>query len=107
LSVTTLPVLHLPDEPSARAEVWLAAVADGRTFVDVLTGADGIADWLWSRWRSLAALGWSEADLRETVLDYRRELWLWLVGERTWAQCCSGLIGRIGRRLDVGDDAGA
>ena len=33
------------------------------------------------------------------VADYRREIWLWLAGERTWAQCCSGLIGRITRRL--------
>ena len=31
--------------------------------------------------------------------SYRRELWLWLMGERTWVQCCSGLIGRIERRL--------
>ena len=33
------------------------------------------------------------------VVGYRREIWLWLAGERIWTQCCSGLIGRIGRRL--------
>jgi hypothetical protein len=36
------------------------------------------------------------------VLGYQREIWLWLAGERTWAQCCSGLIGRINRRLAGG-----
>jgi hypothetical protein len=33
------------------------------------------------------------------VRAYRREVWLWLIGERSWGQCCSGLIGRVGRRL--------
>jgi hypothetical protein len=41
----------------------------------------------------------SEDDLARIVVEYRREIWLWLAGERTWAQCCSGLIGRIDRRL--------
>ena len=31
-------------------------------------------------------------------------VWLWLAGERTWAQCCSGLIGRINRRVAGGGD---
>jgi hypothetical protein len=44
-------------------------------------------------------------DLALVVTNYQREIWLWLAGERTWAQSCSGLIGRITRRL--GDDAGA
>jgi hypothetical protein len=40
------------------------------------------------------------------VLDYRRELWLWLAGERTWAHACSGLVGRVGRRLSPVDAIG-
>lgn len=32
---------------------------------------------------------------------YERELWLWLVGERTWAQCGSGLVGRLARRPEA------
>jgi hypothetical protein len=92
-------VLHVPDEPTGRAERWLAAVLDGRPVTDVLTGPDGVTEWLWTRWRSLATLGFGEDDLGQLVLAYRRELWLWLAGERTWAQCCSGLIGRITRRL--------
>jgi hypothetical protein len=48
----------------------------------------------------------SEEGLERVVLDYRREIWLWLAGERTWAQCCSGLIGRINRRLVTSDHPG-
>ena len=38
--------------------------------------------------------------------DYQRELRLWLEGDRTWAQCCSGLIGRITRRAPGSGPAG-
>jgi hypothetical protein len=99
LTVSTAPVLHVPDEPTGHAERWLAAVSDGRELNGVLTGEDGVVDWLWTRWRSLASAGLDESDLRAMVLAYRREIWLWLAGERTWVQCCSGLIGRISRRI--------
>jgi hypothetical protein len=100
LSVSLVPDLHLPDEPVVRAEAWThAVVGEGRDLEEVLTAADGLVPWLWMRWRALASAGMSEDELAHVVLDYRREIWLWLAGERTWAQCCSGLIGRIGRRL--------
>ena len=35
LTVSTVPVLHVPDEPSGRAENWLAAVLDGRELAAV------------------------------------------------------------------------
>lgn len=95
--------LHVPDEPTVRAEEWLRAVNDGADLERVLTGDDGVTSWLWSRWRSLSATGLDERALGGIVFDYRRELWLWLAGERTWAQCCSGLIGRITRRIGEGD----
>jgi hypothetical protein len=95
----TVPLdLHMPDEPIVRAEHWLRAVHEGEDFDTVLTGADGVSTWLWSRWRSLAAAGIDQDAFSAIVVDYRRELWLWLAGERTWAQCCSGLIGRLARR---------
>jgi hypothetical protein len=99
LTAGTAPVLHVPDEPTERAERWLAAVLDGRELEAVLTDADGFAPWLWTRWRYLASAGLDEDELRMIVLGYRREIWLWLAGERVWAQCCSGLIGRITRRI--------
>ena len=98
-----MPVLHIPDEPTAHAERWLAAVLDGQELVDVISEQrEGIAAWFWSRWRTLASAGLDEQQLASIVLGYRRELWLWLAGERTWGQCCSGLVGRIDRRLASG-----
>ncbi len=35
----------------------------------------------------------------DVIISYRREVWLWLMGERTWDQCVSGLAGRVARRL--------
>ena len=100
MSVTVIPDLHLPDEPVTRADAWRdAVIGEGRDLGTVLAADDGLVPWLWSRWRSLGSAGMSEGELARVVLDYRREIWLWLAGERTWAQCCSGLIGRIGRRL--------
>jgi hypothetical protein len=105
LIAAAVPVLHVPDEPSARAEVWLAAVLDGEVLDDVVGAEkDGITAWFWSRWRTLASAGLNEEQLGEILLGYRRELWLWLAGERTWIQCCSGLIGRINRRLTSGGE---
>ena len=65
LTVAAAPVLHVPDEPTARAEGWLAAVLDGRELDAVLTdGDDGVTAWLWSRWRSLAAAGLERGAIR-------------------------------------------
>ena len=100
-------MLHVPDEPTVRAEQWLAAVLDRGELEPVLTDADGVVAWLWTRWRFLASAGVEEEDFRRIVLGYRREVWLWLAGERTWSQCCSGLIGRINRRMAEHEPVGA
>jgi hypothetical protein len=102
-TVTEAPVLHVPEEPGPLAERWLAKVRSGVPFDETISGDDGISSWLWSRWRSLAVVGIDEDEFERIVRDYRRELWLWLAGERTWAQCCGGLIGRIDRRIPTGE----
>lgn len=99
MSAPAVPALHVPDEPTAWAERWSIAVRDGRPLDEVLAGAEGLTSWLWSRWRSLAATGVDEMALAAIVLGFRREIWLWLSGERAWQQCCSGLIGRVVRRV--------
>src|ERR1700722_2117463 len=45
LTVTAPPSLHLPDEPTARAARWRAAIADGADLVTTLSAADGVAEW--------------------------------------------------------------
>jgi hypothetical protein len=107
LTVTSLPTLHVPDEPTVRAEAWLAAVLDGDDLTDVLRGDDGLVRWLWSRWSTLSKVGLTRDEFEDVVLGYRREIWLWLAGERIWTQCCSGLVGRVSRRTaQVIDPAG-
>ncbi len=41
----------------------------------------------------------SREDFVEVVIANKRELWLWLMGERQWIQFLSGLAGRVVRRL--------
>jgi hypothetical protein len=107
LTVTSVPTLHVPDEPFARAEGWLAAILDGDDLTDVLRGDDGLVRWLWSRWSTLSKVGLTRDEFEDVVLGYRREIWLWLAGERIWTQCCSGLVGRVSRRTaQVIDPAG-
>jgi hypothetical protein len=99
LTVTAPPSLHVPDEPTVRAQAWLAAVLDGQDLAAVLRADDGPAAWLWARWSTLATAGVTPEQFADMVVAYRRELGLWLAGERTWAQACSGLVGRVNRRL--------
>ncbi len=96
--MTSLPALHVPDEPTVRAAAWLAAVLDGDDLADVLRADDGLVPWLWSRWSTLSKVGLTRAEFEDIVIGYRREIWHWLAGERIWTQCCSGLVGRMGRR---------
>ena len=49
--------------------------------------------------QSLLQADGATIDVEVVCANYRRELWLWLVGERTWEQCVSGLTGRLSRRL--------
>ncbi len=91
--------LHLPDEPTLLGERWAAEVLSGRPLDQVLCDEGGLAPWLYARWTPLSGRGCSEEDLAQVLVGYRRELWLWLMGERTWSQAISGLIGRLVRRV--------
>ncbi|MGO8864388.1 MAG: hypothetical protein ACLQRH_26965 [Acidimicrobiales bacterium] len=99
------PSLHIPDEPVDRVQAWLSAVLDGSDLADVLTREDGLVPWLWTRWTVLGQSGVTREDFTLIVLEYRRELWLWLAGERIWTQSCSGLVGRITRRIAQAESA--
>ncbi len=92
------PRLHVPDEPVTKRTTWRDRVLGGEQLESVVTGPGGIAEWLFGRWRVLITVGVDEEEFSSIALGYRREIWLWLMGERTWEQCCSGLIGRVGRR---------
>ena len=89
--------LHVPSEPDRSR--WRNRVMAEATLDEVVEKEDGIGPWLWDRWRVLEGAGLDRDAFMTIVAAYRREIWLWLMGERTWTQCCSGLIGRIERRL--------
>jgi hypothetical protein len=62
--------------------------------------APSVASVCWGAWRAeLGPAGASFNDVRRATSDYRREVWLWVAGERTWSQMTEGLAGRIDRRL--------
>jgi hypothetical protein len=101
--VSTEPPLPLPEEPvELRARVRALveeAPARGAALIDQ---GDWIANLLWERWGPLLEeAGMSRARFLRVVAGYRRELWLWVMGERTWAQSAGGLLGRVRRRLPV------
>jgi hypothetical protein len=93
------PRLHVPSEPVAQRAAWYEAVLGGQELAEVVADESGIAAWFWERWRVLARVGLDRVAFGKIVDAYRREIWLWLAGERTWEQCCSGLLGRLERRL--------
>ncbi|MHB1711245.1 MAG: hypothetical protein ACYCV7_07560 [Acidimicrobiales bacterium] len=71
-------------------EDWRAGFSD-----DICIGV-----WLWSQWQpTLEPAGVGREEFVAMVAEYHRELWLWLIGDRVWAQCISGLAGRIARRV--------
>jgi hypothetical protein len=101
--VSTQPTLPLPEEPvELRARVRALveeAPARGAALIDQ---GEWIVGPLWERWGSLLEpAGMSRARFLQVVAGYRRELWLWVMGERTWAQSAGGLLGRVRRRLPV------
>lgn len=97
----TMPtvVLHVPEEPVLHRERWRRQVEDGADWATVVDRAGGLTAWLWERWQALGAAGMDGARFAATVAGYQKELWYWVLGERQWAQVCSGLIGRVERRL--------
>jgi hypothetical protein len=96
--------LTLPEEPVALRVETRALVerspAEGAALID---RGEWIAEPLWRHWgAALHRAGMGRAQLVQIAVDYRRELWLWVMGERTWAQCASGLRGRVLRHLPGG-----
>jgi hypothetical protein len=47
----------------------------------------------------------SREDFFDHVIAFRRELWLWLIGDRQWLQYVTGLAGRVVRRLPAATQA--
>jgi hypothetical protein len=97
------PDLSLPEEPAAlRQRTRTLIEQDPERGAAVVDAGSWIADPLWERWGpALQPAGMDRDRFDGIVAGYQRELWLWVMGERTWPQCVSGLLGRVQRRLGV------
>ncbi len=96
------PRLELPDEPLDLKAGLRNALLDGQNWRDGFSDDICIGLWLWGRWRpALEPNGFTREDFVDQVIANKRELWLWLMGERQWIQYLSGLAGRVIRRLPV------
>ena len=93
--------LPFPNEPHALKHM-------ARTLLDqapeiglpLVVEGDWIASPIWERWEEpLAARGMGREAFGRVVAGYGNEVRLWVVGERPWEHCVSGLAGRVERRL--------
>jgi hypothetical protein len=96
-------VLRPFDEPVAlRHETLCFLNADQEAGLARIAAGHWIATPLWRRWgRVLRPLGMDREQFGRIVAGYQNELRLWVIGERTWAQCQAGLIGRVVRRTVI------
>lgn len=93
--------LNLPGEPSELRAQTRALVEESPVEGTRLVKDGGfLADPLWEEWG--VALREAGADYEwflGVVRGYAGEARLWVVGERPWEHCVSGLAGRVARRL--------
>ncbi len=92
--------LVVPPEPTGeRDRFHRVALESPSAWRQVAARGDWIADALWPHWGPvLTQADVSHRRLAEVAAGYQGELWLWLMGERTWAHTASGLAGRVQRR---------
>jgi hypothetical protein len=93
--------LRLPEEPSElRAQTRRLveeSPCDGR---GVIRDGEFLAAPLWEEWSdALSECGMDYDSFVEVTRGYADEVRLWVVGERVWEHCASGLAGRAARRV--------
>jgi hypothetical protein len=99
--------LPLPGEPAGLKAETRALLEDSpEEGARVVRDATFVAGPLWEEWgETLEAGGIDRARFLEISRGYSDELRLWVVGERPWNHCVSGLAGRVRRRLPAMDGA--
>lgn len=95
--------LEAPPEPRSLREAMRGHLLDGGDWEDGYGPGLGVGATLWEAWGpQLRAHGMDEAALDAAVRGYRREVWFWVLGDRSWQQIAGGLAGRVARRLPGG-----
>ena len=95
--------LFSPEEPqSLKDQTRTLLEQSAAAGFSLLEAGDWIVTPLWQVWGvQLARSGMTPEQFRQIVVDYRNEMRLWLVGERTWEHAIGGLSGRVNRRVSV------
>ena len=95
------PNLPLPDEPRALKSMARTLLDQApETGLPLVVAGEWIADPIWEGWGdTLKERGMERQQFGHIVAGYGNELRLWVVGERPWQHCISGLAGRVERRL--------
>jgi hypothetical protein len=89
-----------PEEPTEIRDALREALLAGTDWREGFTDDVCVGVWLWEKWRpALEPVGMDREAFVDVIMAYRREVWLWLMGERLWDQLISGLAGRVARRL--------
>jgi hypothetical protein len=94
--------LPLPEEPlRLKFETRAELEADPEAGIAKIEDATFIAQRLWRRWgEELRESGMQRRHFFAVARGYSAEIRLWVVGERPWEHCVSGLAGRTRRRLE-------
>jgi len=94
------PALEFPPEPEDLRIGLRDALLGGGDWRAGFSDDICVGVWLWCRWQPvLEPGGCSREEFVDIVVANRRELWLWLLGERRWEQYVTGLAGRVVRRM--------
>ena len=91
----------LPSEPAKlRAETRALLEDSPEEGMRQISDGRFVADLLWEEWGGdLESGGMGYETFLSITRGYAGELRLWVVGERPWEHCASGLAGRVVRRL--------
>jgi hypothetical protein len=99
--------LPQPGEPAGlRAETRALLEESPEQGARLVEDATFVAGPLWEEWGEILERGgMDQTRFLEIARGYSAELRLWVVGERPWNHCVSGLAGRVRRRLPAQDAA--
>ncbi len=89
-----------PEEPVAlKAKVRSLLEESPGEGAKLIEEMDFLARVLWEEWdEELESAGMEYESFLEIARGYAGEVRLWVVGERPWEHCVSGLAGRVRRR---------
>jgi hypothetical protein len=93
--------LPLPPEPAElRAETRALIEETPKEGIRLVNEGHPLAGLLWEEWgEKLIGAGMDYEGFLQIARGYAGEVRLWVMGERTWDHCVSGLAGRVLRRL--------